>query len=189
MRKHAKAWTSVQHGVAAAVKGAGGAAVIVVDEVSAILEAALKDSGKIGAALVGALAQIAEQTVRGAANVGAEIGLVAQGFLRGLLRATKETGEDALVTIGYAAACFVKQAGMLGLDCAAAAVGLVEGAVGLAKDLGLDAARAASVAAQAALTAAYDVGAAVGDNVRDALKGTIAGIKVVVKEPFRTKAR
>jgi hypothetical protein len=189
MRKHIKPWSALQYGVAEAVKSAGGMAVAVVDAVADVLGAAMKDSGVLGASLVKSVSQIAEQTVRGAGKVGGEMSYVAQGFLKGLLRATEETGEEALLTIGYAAACFVKQAGALGLDCVAATKGLIEGAIGLAKELGLDTTQAASVAAQGALDAAYEVGSAAGEKVRDALQGAIAGVKVVIREPFRTKTR
>ena len=189
MRRHSKPWTAVQRGVAEAVKSAGGTAVAVIDSVADVVGAVLRDSGIIGATLVGAAAQIAEQAVRGAAKVGGEMGSVAHGFLLGLLRATKETGEEALVTITHAASCFIKQTGALGLDCAGAATGLVEGAIAMSQELGLDAAQAAAAAAQGALEAAYDVGATAGDKVRDALKGTIAGVKIVIKEPFRSHGR
>ena len=70
-----------------------------------------------------------------------------------------------------------------------AAIGVVQEAIQGAKEFGLDAARAASSAAQAALEAAEEVGSVAAEKVRDALTGTIDGIKVILKEPFRSKAR
>jgi len=50
----------------------------------------------------------------------------------------------------------------------------------------LNATEAASAAANGALKAAGDIGAGAVNEVRKALTGTIAGVKVVLKEPFKS---
>jgi hypothetical protein len=59
-----------------------------------------------------------------------------------------------------------------------------------AKEIGLDTTSAASAAETGALRAATEIGSEAGRSVRDALTGTIAGVKVVLHEPFKSdKAR
>ena len=54
-----------------------------------------------------------------------------------------------------------------------------------AKDVGVDVAEAASAAANGAFRAAGSVSAGAGEQVRNALTGTISGVKVVLQEPFK----
>jgi hypothetical protein len=63
-------------------------------------------------------------------------------------------------------------------------MGRVEGAIKGARDIGLSAEEAAAAAGPGALRAAAEIGGSAVDRVRDVLKGTISGVKVVVKEPF-----
>jgi hypothetical protein len=63
---------------------------------------------------------------------------------------------------------------------------LVEGAIALSRELGVDAVKAATACAQACLDAAFEISAAAGLKVRDALGGAIGGIKLVLKEPFKS---
>jgi hypothetical protein len=51
--------------------------------------------------------------------------------------------------------------------------------------VGISAEQAASEAATGALTAAREISAAAATQVRDALTGTIRGVKVVLREPFK----
>jgi len=81
--------------------------------------------------------------------------------------------------------CEARVSGDLGL----ATKGLVEGAIQGAKELGLDATEAASAAASGALRAAGQIGTTAGESVRNALTGTIAGVKVVLKAPFSSGAK
>jgi len=53
----------------------------------------------------------------------------------------------------------------------------------------LDVTKAASAAAQGALNAAGEIGFEAGETVRNALTGTIAGVKVVLREPFNSMAK
>jgi hypothetical protein len=67
-----------------------------------------------------------------------------------------------------------------------AAKGAVEGAIAGAKEMSLDVTESASAAANGALKAAGEIGAGAVTEVRKALTGTIAGVKVVLKEPFKS---
>ncbi len=58
-------------------------------------------------------------------------------------------------------------------------------AIAAAKEVGIDVTEAASAAATGAIKAAGEISASVGAQVRDAVKGTISGIKVVIREPFK----
>jgi hypothetical protein len=71
-------------------------------------------------------------------------------------------------------------------DVGVAAKGLVEGSVHGARELGLDVTEAASAAGTGAVKAASQFGSEAGRKVRDALAGTIAGVKVVLHEPFKS---
>jgi hypothetical protein len=64
---------------------------------------------------------------------------------------------------------------------------LVEGAIHSAKGIGVNAEDAASAAAHGALKAAQKVSSTAVDTVRNALTQTISGVKVVLKEPFKSK--
>ena len=55
-----------------------------------------------------------------------------------------------------------------------------------ARDLGVTTEQAASEAATGALRAAGEISSAAVTEVRDALAGTIKGVKVVLKEPFKS---
>ena len=61
----------------------------------------------------------------------------------------------------------------------------MEGSIVGAKELGLRAEEAASAAASGAIKGAGEVSATAGDEVRRAVTGVIAGVKVAVKEPFK----
>jgi hypothetical protein len=61
----------------------------------------------------------------------------------------------------------------------------VEGAIQGAKEIGLSAEDAATAAASGALKGAGKVSTTAVEQVRNVLTGTISGVKVVVKEPFK----
>ena len=61
------------------------------------------------------------------------------------------------------------------------ALAAVQGSIGAAKSVGVDAEKTASAVATGAIEAAYDVSDAAGDAVRNAATGTIQGVRVVVE--------
>jgi hypothetical protein len=61
----------------------------------------------------------------------------------------------------------------------------VQGAIAGAKEISLDTTEAASAAANGALKAAGEISSQAMQQVRKAVTGTIGGVKVVLKEPFK----
>ncbi len=61
----------------------------------------------------------------------------------------------------------------------------VEGAIDAAKGVAVSAEDAASAAATGAVEAARDIGGAAVDTVTKAVSGTISGVTVVIKAPFK----
>jgi hypothetical protein len=61
----------------------------------------------------------------------------------------------------------------------------VLGAIEAAKEIGVSAEEAASAAATGAVEAAQKIGGETGAAIRKAVSGTIGGIKVIIKEPFK----
>ena len=99
-------------------------------------------------------------------------------------------GEPALQAAAHGAGAFMTSVLAAGGDASAAAgaaVGLVEGAMVWAGEVGQDAARAAAAVGQAVVDAAYDADARIGQKVRDALRVEIAGITIVLTEPRAAK--
>ncbi len=87
--------------------------------------------------------------------------------------------------ISVSAEAAVRAVGDVGGDVVGAAKGTVEGAIEGAKEAGISAEEAASAAASGALKAAGKISSTAVEQVRNALTGTIAGVKVVIKEPFK----
>ncbi|MGH2398950.1 MAG: hypothetical protein ACRDF6_03820, partial [bacterium] len=65
----------------------------------------------------------------------------------------------------------------------------VEGAIEGAREIGLDATKAASAAATGALKGAGEISVTAVDQVRNALTGVIAGVKMVATEPFKPSSK
>jgi hypothetical protein len=89
-------------------------------------------------------------------------------------------------TISHTSRAVIKSTADVGGDLGTAAKGLVEGSIHAAKDLGMSAEEAASAAGNGALEAAGSIGSTAEEKVRNALTGTISGVKVVLKEPFKS---
>ena len=169
-----------------AIKDAGGSAKAVVDSVAGVLAAVLRESAKEGSTLLpDEAAALADSAVRGAAKAGGDLASVARGFLLGVLREGGLTGEEALGAVVRFVGAFMESVHGVGGDEAGAAMGLVEGAMAWAVELGQDASRAGASAGQAAIDAAYDVDAKAGGRVRDALKVGIAGVTFALKDPVK----
>lgn len=187
--RHDRRWRPFKTRLAAAIADAGDITMVVIDEVADALQETLKVSGRTGAALFDAAAEVGGSAIHGAMEIGCELGAVAQGVLVGVLRGTRVTGETAMRTISHTAGSAIHQTAELGGDLGGMAKGLVHGAVRGAAELGLDATQAATAAAQGAFDAAYEIGSAAAEKVRKALAGTIGGVKIVLKEPFRMGGR
>jgi hypothetical protein len=68
---------------------------------------------------------------------------------------------------------------------AAVALKTVEGAIDGAKSVTVNTEDAASAAASGAVEAAGEISESAVKTVRDAVSGTISGVKVVIKTPFK----
>jgi hypothetical protein len=90
-------------------------------------------------------------------------------------------------TIGHTAGAVIHHTAAVGGKLEHAATGLVEWAIESAKGIGVSAEEAASAAAHGALKGADEVGSTALETVRHAVTQTISGVKVVLKEPFRSK--
>jgi hypothetical protein len=97
-----------------------------------------------------------------------------------------EASMDAIAQTAHAA---ISDTAKVGGDLGGTATNLVEGAIGAAKELGLSVEEAASAAADGALKAADKVGMAALMTVRTAVTGTIAGVKAVLNEPFKSDTK
>jgi hypothetical protein len=187
-RKTENPFAGLERGVTGAIQEAGRGAKAVVDSVAGVLAGALKSSTGAQAALFDEARTLADSAVRGAAKVGADLGTVARGFLLGALRGSGLDGEPALQAAAQGAGAFmtsVLAAGGGAAEAAGSGIGLVEGALVWAGEVGQDATRAAGAVAQAAVDAAYEADVKVGREVRDALKVGIAGITIPLKEPVK----
>jgi len=98
-----------------------------------------------------------------------------------VLRGTKHVSTEALGTIGHASEAVIRQTAAVGGKLEHAATGLGVGAIDSAKTIGVSAEDAAAAAAHGAVTAAEKLSAAAGQAVRNALTGTIGGVKDVLK--------
>ncbi|HEY3152934.1 MAG TPA: hypothetical protein VGK65_14845, partial [Candidatus Binatia bacterium] len=111
----------------------------------------------------------------------------AKGAVLGVLQGTKLGGKEALNTISETSSNIVKGTSDVAGDIAKAAKGAVQGAITGAKEISLDTTEAASAAATGALKAAEEISSKAAQQVRKAVTGTINGVKVVLKEPFKSK--
>lgn len=181
-------FAGLESGVSGAIQAAGRGAKAVVDSVAGVLSGALKGSTGAQTALLGEARALADSAVRGAAKVGADLGTVGRGFLLGALRGSGLEGDPALQAAAQGAGAFMESVLAAGGDASAAAgsaMGLVEGAMVWAGEVGQDAARAAAAVGQAAVDAAYEADARVGRQVRDALRVEIGGVTIVFTEPTK----
>lgn len=187
IKKTDNPFAGLESGVTGAIQAAGRGAKAVVDSVAGVLSGALKGSSA-QTALLGEARVLADSAVRGAAKVGADLGTVGRGFLLGALRGSGLDGDAALHAAGEGAGAFMNSVLAAGGDATAAAgaaVGLVEGAMVWAGEVGQDAARAARAVGQAAVDASYGADERVGRAVRDALRVPIAGVTIVLTEPAK----
>jgi hypothetical protein len=93
-----------------------------------------------------------------------------------------ETGAAILDTINHTSHAAIRDTAALGGDLAAAATGLVKGAIESAKKMGLNTEEAAAAAADGALKAAGQVGSTAVESVRKAVTRPVNGVKIELKK-------
>ena len=153
----------------------------VIETVTGIACEAVGDLIASGVPVLDAIADVAAGAARAAAGSSVQIRAAAEGGLVGALRGSGLHGEEALVAITHAAACFVQQTYDAGGDMTAAAEGLASGAAEAGQRAGLEAARAANAAAQSAFESAWDISPAAGLKIRRALTEEMEGVDITLR--------
>jgi len=98
-----------------------------------------------------------------------------------------DVAQATMDTISRTARIAIRDTAEVGGDIGATAIDLVTGSIEAAKELGVSAEDAAAAAAHGALKAAEQLGSTALEVVRHCLTGTISGVKIVLKVPFKGK--
>ncbi|HZD39574.1 MAG TPA: hypothetical protein VE131_02555, partial [Terriglobales bacterium] len=149
--------------------------------IKAVVEGEEK-SGNAGPAAVWMSSEILGIAFQGIVNARGDVSLASKGVMIGVMRGLRETGIEASPAVGAAAGTVIKEISEVSVDLGHAAVGAVEGAIAGAGELNMDAAEAGSSAANGALQTAAAISLGTANEVREALAGRIAGIKVILDE-------
>src|SRR5262245_66696189 len=91
---------SVKNGLVATIEGTGDVVKAVVDTTAITIATTMRGAGKTGVAGTEAITDVARGVIHGVTEMGSDIGQAAQGAVIGVLRGTKETGTEAMHTIG-----------------------------------------------------------------------------------------
>ena len=181
-RRRKTASPRVRKALVSAVGGASEVAGATVEGISRTVSRAIAGLGGIADSFVQAVSSVSHGTIQAAMEVGGDLAQATRGIAKGVMRDHGQ-GSD-LRSLDQAAESVIRTTAKLSGDLGRAARGLVEGAIETAKELGVDASEAAATAATAATRAAADIGGTAGAKVREAVVGTIQGVKVILKEPF-----
>lgn len=179
--------TEARDYVVSAIQGVGDVAGAIADAMSGALVRALRGTRATGAEIIALVVDTITGAIHGVAEVGGEVGSAARSIMLGALRGTQEVGKAGVETVSASAAALVRGTSEVGGNVGQAAKGAVEGAIAAARDLGMTAEDAAAAAGSGALRAAGEISSTAVDQVRSVLTGTISGVKVVLKEPFRSE--
>lgn len=181
-RKHDRSFARAETELGAALEKARGD---VEETFGAVAEAAargLRRSDRTGAALLSQISALSGAAAQAAARTGSDMECAAQGFMFGVMFACMTKEARLLTLVRHTAGTFIKHAHEAGGDEAAAARGLVEGAISWAGDLDLGAAAAADAAGRGAAEAAEDVSPSLGGRVRAGLAIPVAGLDVRLED-------
>ncbi|MFC1924018.1 PleD family two-component system response regulator [Chloroflexota bacterium] len=126
-----------------------------------------------------------ESAIRAGSEVGTELNSVTKGAVIGAIQGVSEVTKVTTDIVRYAAWGAVKATGEVGGDVVMVAKKAVEGAIEAGKQVGMEAEDAASAAAAGAVGAAGEISEAAATAVTKSVTGTIAGIRVVLKSPFK----
>ena len=133
-----------------------------------------------GAGRTEAITDVVKSALDGCLAVGGNLILGAKAIVVGVLRGAGEMEAAGLKTLSHTARTLIRRVDSASGDVAAAAKGLVLGAIASAKVLKVELAKSASTAAQGALEGAEEAGSVASDTVRTALKESIGGLKIVL---------
>jgi len=142
----------------------------------------IKDAGRVGTSVTGAIADVPGGAVRGGVQAGADSGHATQGIRVRVLRGTGKAGADVMAAVSHTAQVAIKDTAQVGGDLEAATSGLVQGAIVGANELGVGVEDAAAAAASGILKAASEVGPTALRTVRKAVTKPIKGVNFLPKE-------
>ena len=172
----------IESGVAAALREDAADEQESAAAVAEVIARDLNESAATGTAFLSAVSALAYGATHAAVHAHGTTSRVATGFIIGVMLVGAHRERRLLAVIEHAAGTFVKHVIEAHGDVAAAARGLVMGAVSWAGESGVDATAAAAAAGQGAVDAAEDVGRSSGVKVRESLgRGPIAGVVVPLK--------
>ena len=171
--------------VVRAISGVGDMAEAVVDVTTKIVFRTLRRTKATGSDLRQIVASTVSGTVHGVALVGGDVESAAAFIMLGAVRGAKQVGMTGISAVSATSAALVREAAEAGADVGRTARSAMEAAIRSAHDLDVTAELAASAAASGALIGAGEVSNMAMDQVRDVVTRTIAGIRVVITEPFR----
>lgn len=175
----------VREYVARAVGGVGDMAEAVMDVTSVILTRTLMETQATGSELRRLVSGAITGTIQGVAMVGGDVESAAAFIMLGALRGAKQVGVTGICAVSATSATLVRESAQAGGDVGRTARSAVEAAIRGCHEVGVTAELAASAAASGAMVGAGEVSTRALDEVRDVVTRTIAGVKVVITEPFR----
>ncbi|SDT97415.1 hypothetical protein SAMN05444156_1182 [Verrucomicrobium sp. GAS474] len=175
--------------IAAAIQGTGNALDATVETVTELVASVIEETGRTAQAVSDVVADVTAGAIEAAVHVGADLGHVTRGVMIGVSRAMKGVhreglGDDkALDTIRLTARVAIRDIARVGGDMEAATVGLVEGAIDSAKELGVRVEVAAATAAAGAMKGASREGPLAEEAVRRVVRRPIKGITPMLDVP------
>ena len=169
------------------IEGAGEIRAALIDVVSRLVARTCQESLRMGMSQSEVIRGIIRECVRATLEVSGDLELVAQCVAFGILRGTRDIIIPFSETIKNTASSMVQNTEMLGGDTEAVAKAAVEGIIEGAREIGLGLEETVSLAASAAVKTAYEFNSEIGNKVRSILSGTFCGIRVILKENFRSE--
>jgi hypothetical protein len=119
---------------------------------------------------------IVRYSIESADRSGEDVCAKTRDTLAGVVRGTRDNGDDVLEIISKTSHFAVWVASEIDADLAEVAEGAVRGAVGVAAEAGLEPRQAASAAAEGILRAASEIGEPAIDSVVPIIRDRLAGI-------------
>jgi len=133
--------------------------------------------------------QVTEEAVKGALRAASEaeieLNSVAKGAVIGVIQGVGEVSKVTAGLLSDAVRAAVRATSEVGGDVVTVARKAVEGAIEAGKQAGLKAEDAAAAAATGAVEAAGEINEVAAAAVTKAISGTIAGVRVVLRVPYK----
>jgi hypothetical protein len=175
----------IRDGIVQALNSVGGVFTETSEAVSRAVFDTLHRAGGAGASAADSIADVISSAIQAIDD--SDIENTVKGISVGVVRGTREKGRDALRTLGHTSTTVMREFGRRGGNLVHVSKGLVKGAIHSAKELGLDAAEAATIAADAAFEEAERLGHDAADSVRAAVADSVDGIRVLLRRRAQRK--